>query len=346
MHAKCPFEPPTTDIRHRSKRGKDISTISYDTVELNGVRVPTFALSPSLGLSPLHPSPSPEERDIIDAEYESFQYNTRGGIESAGTKKLGKTTERCSTCHLVHTWHMCGHDGVSVSFNCPTSVRLTFCVFQDVVYHSSDFGKNSTSQGTVRWYFRATRELATILAEYFRAFFPKYYEKYKKAFDAGVWLTEDTGPFIGRVIVWKLQVNLHQDRSDAGPTVTFPNGMYTGGPFYIPELDLKLRYVLPLSCRLFSSSCAEDVYRYRPGDIVISFSGWLYHTVGTWTPAPVSKEWAEAGLTPGRVSHVFYFPKKSFDLLLDKPKEWALDTSGGKLPSASQFMSRKRKRRT
>lgn len=85
--------------------------------------------------------------------------------------------------------------------------------------------------------------MAIILAAYFAALYPKYYRKYKAAFDAGVWIKQDPGPFIGRVIVWKLQVSLHQDRSDAGPTAAFPNGMYEGGEFYAPELDAKLAYV-------------------------------------------------------------------------------------------------------
>jgi len=42
-----------------------------------------------------------------------------------------------------------------------------------------------------------------------------YYEKYRKAFEADCWAKEDKGPWIGRVIVWKLQVCLHRDTLDS-----------------------------------------------------------------------------------------------------------------------------------
>jgi hypothetical protein len=93
----------------------------------------------------------------------------------------------------------------------------------------------------VRWYFRATAPIAEVLSSYFKVAFPTEYAQYKKAFDAGVWYTEDPGPWLGRAVVYKLQVEVHQDKSDGGPTAIFNVGGYTGGELYLPDLGLKLQ---------------------------------------------------------------------------------------------------------
>ncbi len=92
----------------------------------------------------------------------------------------------------------------------------------------------------VRHYLEGTQNLALILAEAFRVAFPDYYSKYQKAFDAGVWYDEDPGPWLGRAIVWKLQVRPHVDGLDDGPTAAFNCGSYDDGPMYLPDLGLKL----------------------------------------------------------------------------------------------------------
>ena len=90
-------------------------------------------------------------------------------------------------------------------------------------------------------YYRATQRLAAQLAGLFKAAFPLYYKKYRKAFAAGVWFKEDTGPWIGRAIVWKLQVGVHRDGLDEGPAACFPCGYYRGGELCLPDLDAKLK---------------------------------------------------------------------------------------------------------
>ncbi len=92
-----------------------------------------------------------------------------------------------------------------------------------------------------RRYFISTRPLAIYLGEMFKVSFPVYYERYRAAFAAGIWFTEDPGPWIGRAIVYKLQVNTHVDGLDDGPTAVFNFGYYTGGEMYIPDLGLKLQ---------------------------------------------------------------------------------------------------------
>lgn len=41
------------------------------------------------------------------------------------------------------------------------------------------------------------------------------------------------GSFLGRLIVWKLAVYLHQDGLDTGPAAIFPIGHFEGGECYI-----------------------------------------------------------------------------------------------------------------
>ena len=92
----------------------------------------------------------------------------------------------------------------------------------------------------VRWYYRATAKVAAMLSAYFQVSFPEEYAKYRNAFEAGVWIREDPGPWLGRAIVYKLQVTQHQDRTDAGPTAIFNVGQYIGGNLYLTSLGLKL----------------------------------------------------------------------------------------------------------
>ncbi|KAG1785180.1 uncharacterized protein HD556DRAFT_1192503, partial [Suillus plorans] len=155
-------------------------------------------------------------------------------------------------------------------------------------------------------YYKATEALVLRLSAMFHVSFPEFYKKYQKAFEAGKWTVVDPGPFLGRVIVWKLAVLPHQDGLDAGPAVIFPMGRFEGGECYIPDLKLKLSY--------------------RPGEVIILMAGALYHSIGDWTPQPgVSGD----GITPGRIGNVWFFPRSSFELLKDKPAGWSLKGAGG-----------------
>ncbi|KAF8230865.1 hypothetical protein L208DRAFT_1378361 [Tricholoma matsutake] len=46
------------------------------------------------------------------------------------------------------------------------------------------------------WYC-ATRPVTLVLATIFKELFPKEYEEFKAAFEAGVWLEDDPGPWLG-----------------------------------------------------------------------------------------------------------------------------------------------------
>jgi hypothetical protein len=101
--------------------------------------------------------------------------------------------------------------------------------------------KGSHAALAVRYYFQATAETAEFLKAYFTVAFPEEFPRYQKAFEAGVWINEDPGPWLGRAIVYKLQVEAHQDRSDGGPTAIFNVGQYTGGELCLPDLEIKLQ---------------------------------------------------------------------------------------------------------
>ena len=93
----------------------------------------------------------------------------------------------------------------------------------------------------VRTYYKATAEVAAWLSAIFKAAFPDEYEVYADAFKAGSWMgvEEDPGPFLMRVIVWKLSVHLHVGGGDGGPTITMPCGYFTGGHMEIPQLGAR-----------------------------------------------------------------------------------------------------------
>ncbi|KAJ7788027.1 hypothetical protein B0H14DRAFT_3162834 [Mycena olivaceomarginata] len=57
----------------------------------------------------------------------------------------------------------------------------------------------------------ACERVAIYLQCAFAEAFPTYYAKYTSAFKAGVWETADPGPWLGRAIVYKLQVGEHVD---------------------------------------------------------------------------------------------------------------------------------------
>lgn len=94
---------------------------------------------------------------------------------------------------------------------------------------------------TLKWFFQSTAIVWKVVAIYFKIFFPEYYEKYQQAFEAGQWEQCDFGPFIGKAVIYKLDVFVHLDRRDAGPVVSFPSGIFEGGSMSLPQLRLKLQ---------------------------------------------------------------------------------------------------------
>ncbi|KAF8958777.1 hypothetical protein BDZ97DRAFT_1923398 [Flammula alnicola] len=107
------------------------------------------------------------------------------------------------------------------------------------LYLSGDISYSSSSMTNFIHYFLATRSVARALAIMFETVFPDIYAQYQEAFEAGVWLTQDPGPFLGRAIIYKLQGKLHKDRNDVGPSASFPAGYFTGGEMLFPQLGAK-----------------------------------------------------------------------------------------------------------
>ncbi|KAG1901574.1 uncharacterized protein F5891DRAFT_979398 [Suillus fuscotomentosus] len=156
--------------------------------------------------------------------------------------------ESTGVLHLMHGWaeqgHAAGMHGIHLSKNMVSGLRGIPHIYV---------------------YYKATETLVLQLSAMFCVNFPEFYKKYQKAFKAGKWIVVDPGPFLGRVIVWKLAVLPYQDVLDAGPAVIFPMGRFKGG-------------------------------EYRPGEVIILMASVLYHGIGDWTPEPgVSGD----GITPG-----------------------------------------------
>ncbi|KAG6906447.1 hypothetical protein DXG01_013907 [Tephrocybe rancida] len=181
--------------------------------------------------------------------------------------------ERCGVYHLVHSW-------------------IQQKQLEKGLYISHNLTGSGVRIAGARRYLDETSTTVRCIAAMFEVLYPRVYKKYKMAFDAGVWLEEDPGPWLGRAIVYKLQTHLHLDTGDEGPT-----------------LKAKLAYA--------------------PGDICI-FEAWrIFHAVSKWTPKPMA---AGDKLTPGRISTVLFCPKASEDLLKGKPSHWGIDSDYGRWP--------------
>jgi hypothetical protein len=103
--------------------------------------------------------------------------------------------------------------------------------------------KSGTALASIRCYYTATRTVAKMLAIMFEAVFPEAFKNYKKAFEAGVWMEQDPGPWLGRAIVYKLDGALHVDKNDFGPAACIPFGHFSGGQMLVPEMRGKFSYV-------------------------------------------------------------------------------------------------------
>ena len=90
-------------------------------------------------------------------------------------------------------------------------------------------------------YYTLTRPVAETLAGMYEVLFPTEYEQLQPAFEAGRWIIQDAGPWIGRAVVYKLNVELHLDADDTGPSVSFPCGDFTSGQMLVPQFEAKFR---------------------------------------------------------------------------------------------------------
>ncbi|KAJ6459196.1 hypothetical protein C8R47DRAFT_920239, partial [Mycena vitilis] len=170
-------------------------------------------------------------------------------------------------------------------------------------------------QHATKYYFVLSKEASAFVAAMFEALYPEYYVQYQEDFKRGVWLTEDEGPFLERVVVSKLQVGIHIDGLDKGPAATFPSGWFTGGCMVFPDTRSKLEY--------------------RAGDLCIGLACDLYHAVEHWEPAAPPLDLQKQNITPGRTSNVFFSSGKASEALEGKEDNYMINTGGSLYPTAS-----------
>ena len=103
---------------------------------------------------------------------------------------------------------------------------------------SSTMTKSGNGLAAISAYYQNTAIVKKRLGNMFEATFPLSYGEYKKAFEAGVFVEKDPGPWLGRAIVYKLDGSLHRDKKDFGPAACIPCG-FSGGQMLVPELKVK-----------------------------------------------------------------------------------------------------------
>ncbi|KAG6816069.1 hypothetical protein H0H87_008862 [Tephrocybe sp. NHM501043] len=161
---------------------------------------------------------------------------------------------------------------------------------------------------------KATSLLSKLLGAWFQVLFPSEYQRFAQAFEAGVWIEDDPGPWLGRSIVYKLQVDFHVDAGDDGPAVSFPVGFFQGGHLVVPALYTK--------------------FSYQPGHVCFFYASKMYHSVTRWIP---DDDIPGQELTPGRIGTVFFSPANSLNILKDKPQNWARKTAMGRAPDPTNI---------
>ncbi|KAJ7049599.1 hypothetical protein C8F01DRAFT_731431 [Mycena amicta] len=194
---------------------------------------------------------------------------------------------------------------------------------QDLLEPSKDMAPG-TVKGlqALNTYLRRTQLYTTLVGVCCRTFYPHWHTVYEQAFNAGKSNLLDPGPFLGRVIVWKLQVELHRDGLDIGPTLTSADGSFEGGAMVLPDFGCK--------------------FSYRCGHIGFGYYGALYHCVERWEPVPPPEHLAKHGVTSGRMSTVFFSPQRSLEALKDKVEFWLVDSRGNLNPDIQAAVPHRR----
>lgn len=116
----------------------------------------------------------------------------------------------------------------------------TSCVLQRL-FLSGDIAGNSTQLQAFCSWINANQVLHAHLREIVQVLLPDTYAEYDAIFNAGKVFDNDSAPFLGKAIMYKLQLKLHKDLGDRGWTISLPVGSFTGGHLIIPQLELKLK---------------------------------------------------------------------------------------------------------
>jgi hypothetical protein len=226
--------------------------------------------------------------------------------------------ERKGVHHIVQCWTAQGKPNVSHR----TSFFFLFDKIPQELCPGGTYSASNEARLAIEHYYEASSPVAMMLATYFKKLFPAAYEKSAKAFDAGVWVEGDPGPWLGRALIYKLQGSLHVDDKDEGPTVSFPCGHFSGGEMITPQLDAKFRWLSPL---FFGSSLTN--FSYKAGHICFFESTDVFHCVANFTMPDYYSD--RHNTTPGRIGSVFFTPQLSMKHLEGKKKGWASETKYG-----------------
>ncbi|TFK58484.1 hypothetical protein BDN72DRAFT_782036 [Pluteus cervinus] len=196
-------------------------------------------------------------------------------------------SEKTGVLHMVHGWVQQGHP-------------------HGPLYPSKVFSKKQNHLDALSQYLERSGEITQFLDCFLEKINPDVHKEYRNAFNAGVWDTADTGPWLGRALLYKAQVSFHKDQNDDGLSACFPVGRYTGGEMIIPSLGAK--------------------FSYRPGDVFIFYAGKMHHQVAPWVP--VHQTHFDLNTT-GRIGTVLFFPRHSLTQLRGKPAGWGKKTRYG-----------------
>ncbi|KAL0061138.1 hypothetical protein AAF712_012058 [Marasmius tenuissimus] len=214
-------------------------------------------------------------------------YSEDGGVMGKGPSGV---------MHLVDAWPQTGHE------------------HEEILYQSSFLSGTGQSIQATRHYYEGNATLEQCIESVIRVFFPEEHALMSKVREAGraISTEEGGGCYLGRALVFKLQLFNHVDKRDFGISTSFSAGRFTGGYLLIPQLKAK--------------------FRYRPGDLAIFNASLLYHTVTPWESLPMRPTDV---VPPGRVGTVMFNPRTSVAILKDKPPGWAMKTALGRLPSSA-----------
>ncbi|KZT31983.1 hypothetical protein SISSUDRAFT_1067295 [Sistotremastrum suecicum HHB10207 ss-3] len=248
---------------------------------------------------PLRPDQTVEplteaQQRMLDAEYSrsdtAHQIPMRTFVGYDGKTPVFRY-EKAGVAHMVHSWYAKGRNATN-DFMLPSALML---------------GNGGAARATItEWYMDSTSFLHKLLGEYIKLTDRPYWKKIHKTYHAGRWVTSDYrhGAFLGRAIVWKLQIEVHRDSQDEA-------GAYCRTGIVFPDLGL--------------------IFEYPPGSIIIFRSADLYHGIIPWEPAPQLPN--HGSLSSGRYSYVFFNQGRAVQALEGKPQAWGRKTAYGRLES-------------
>ncbi|KAL0565144.1 hypothetical protein V5O48_016887 [Marasmius crinis-equi] len=212
----------------------------------------------------------------------------RGLVYSPDNGEHGQ--EAAGVHHHVEGWEQRGHKGQGL-------------------YQSKSLSGSGHSIIASQNFYRANQCLEECVENTIKVFFEDQHKVFTGAREAARLAGNKGGCFIGRAMVFKLQLFLHCDEGDDGVSASFPAGRFKGGCMIIPQFKAKL----------------------LPGDLLLIHANKVWHVVDVWEATKMSKNHTT---TPGRIGTVFFFPSDSLPHLEGREPGWGADTMFGAIPSA------------